>query len=396
MKIGVYYTHYQCLGHTARVYTLLRAIKKRYPFVDSCLIQGAKSQEFLRFPPDVRVSLLPRPIFTRESFKTPLTVNRKNLELRAACLLHLIKKYGLDVFMTEYFPLGRNICKYELLPALYFLKKNRKRIISAAGYPVISGISIKDFNTLLKFYDKVYIHSPYIEYEYISGSYKDKRQKNEYADIFKKNFDKIVFTGYVVSDRLKFTEEKEVTEYQNNKINILVTRGAGAYYPAIIKASIKASELLGNDYYFVIVAGPSTSDAEWQVFNKLMNGKKLQNAVLKKYSPYLKKLIRESDLCISTASYNTAVDILYYKKKSIIIPFEGYGDMYYREQPCRAELLKDFISSAIIRYPELTALKLKEKISEQINKSRTANLKIPQDWFQGKKNFLKEIALYLR
>ncbi|MCF7888086.1 MAG: hypothetical protein K9L76_02280, partial [Candidatus Omnitrophica bacterium] len=157
-RIGVYYTHYQCLGHTARINTLLKNFRKKLSNSDFYLFQGSLPQTYLKLPDYVKIFNLPYPLFSKDSFKQPLRVNNHFSQLRSAYILELIKKYGLDIFLTEYFPLGRNICKDELLPILYFLKKNNKIIVSSAGYPVISEKSTEDINFFSKFYNKIYIH----------------------------------------------------------------------------------------------------------------------------------------------------------------------------------------------------------------------------------------------
>lgn len=390
-RLGFYYTHYQCLGHTARVFALIKAVKGKFSGLKTYLIRGSAAQPPLVPPKFAEVFDLPKPLFSRENFKRPLNAENSFSELRASCLLELIKKNGLDIFMTEYFPLGRNPCKNELLPALYFLKKRSKFIAASAGYPVISRTSMADLEIFSKFYSKIYVHSPIIEKKYIGDSYKSRRERNLYLDLFKKYSDKIIFTGYVFTDQLDFSGSAR-SVFPRGKRNVLVTRGAGAYYPHIVTTAIKASDMFGDDFHFTIVSGPSTSKSEWREFGRLMGRKRVKNAVLKKYSSNLKELIEECDLCVSTASYNTSVHLLYYKKKSVVIPFEGYGSAYYREQPSRARLLNDFIGSGIITFSKLNAFELKKEILYQMNKNKTAADKVPKNWFKGSDNFSNDLS----
>ncbi|MBL7197609.1 MAG: hypothetical protein ISS47_05880 [Candidatus Omnitrophica bacterium] len=391
-KIGFYYTHYQCLGHTTRVLTLLKIIKEKFPAVKLFSFEGSTPQTFLRFPKYIKTHSLPFPLFSLKDFRINYKFNNRTIIARTNYLLNLIKRIDLDILVTEYFPLGRNICKHELLPSLYYLRKVHRSIISSAGYPLIPKVNAIDLDFFFHFYKKIFIHSPDIEVRYIADSYKEKRERKEYLDIFKRHESKITFTGYIIPSQLKFNEEsKGDIALKKDKINILVTRGAGAYYLNIVTASIKASDLLDNNFYFTIITGPATSKKEWEYFKYLMDQKVIKNAVLIKCSSQIRKLIKNCHLCISPASYNTSTILLYFRKDSIIIPFEGYKNMYYREQPSRANLLKDFIGSSIIRYGNLTPKKLAKEIKKKTTGINSLYYKrIENHWFKGREVFLEE------
>lgn len=378
------------MGHTTRVLTLINGIKKKLPHSNLFSIQGSKPQEFLRLPKSIKNYSLPFPLFSHESFEADHELNDLIINARGRALLNIIRKLKLSVFITEYFPLGRNVCKYELLPSLYYLFKNRRVVLSSVGYPVISKRSINDLSKFIPFYTKIFIHSPSIEVDYIAHSYKSKKEKERYLKVFDKYSDKITFTGYLIPSQLNFNDGKRVN-LEKDKINILVMRGAGAYYSNIIATAICASDLVGEGLRFSIIAGPSTTNKDWEYFQGLMRKKTIKNAVLLKYTSQMNRLIKESNLCVSPASYNTSVLLLYFKKNSIIIPFEGYGDIYYREQPSRARLLKDFIGSSIINYDKLAPLRLAKEIERKIKYSRRLqDKKVDSTWFKGKEIFLKE------
>lgn len=389
LSIALYYNHYQCLGHTARVLTLLSEIKKRLSSSDISVIHGSTLQKFLRFPAYINNYSISPTLFTYKSFRDNLKVDSSVVETRGKQLISLIERLDLSVFLSEYFPLGRNVCKYELLPVLYYLKRKHKKIFSSSGYPVISSRSFKDINKFIGFYDKVFVHTPSVELSYIADSYRDKKKKKEYLEFFRRHNNKVMFTGYILPSQIEFSKKVNVN-IRRNKINILVTRGAGAYYPEIISSSIKTSDFFGKNFHFIIIAGPSTPPDEWVLFQKLFCKKKINNAVLVKYASNLNSLIRDSQLCISTASYNTSVVLMYFNKNSIVIPFSGYENKYYREQPSRARLLKDLIGSSIVEYSLLSPLRLKREIDKKINKFLIKRSKVDRHWFRGRSVFLEE------
>lgn len=394
-KICYYYTHYECLGHTTRILSLLKNLKKHIYTSNHFLIQASKPQDFLRLPEYIQTFNLPYYLFSRKDFRILPTNNKNAITLRANSLLSVIRKIMPNIFITEYFPLGRNFCKYELFPSLILLLKKRKLIFSSVGYPVIPSESIKDLEKIVKFYKKIFIHTPPLELDYVLKSFKEKEEKIRYLDIFNQYRNKIIFTGYILPCKLDFTEKEEDVVFNKDKINILVTRGAGAYYPKIISCSIEASELVDEDVYFIIVAGPSTSEKEWLYFLSLIGKKCKRNAILIKYTSGINELLKKCDVCVSTASYNTSIAIMFFKKNSIVIPFEGYGSIYYREQPSRARMLEDILGSTCLNYKDLNPIKLAYTIEKRIKTSSSVRAITKKDWFKGSDVFIKELSNYL-
>ena len=397
-KLAFFYTHYQCLGHTARILSLLSAIKGAYPSSKLFNIHGSYPHQELIPPTYIKNLYLPHPLFSSANFREPFRIPFEHLQERAEYLLGLIKQIEPDIFLTEYFPFGRNVCKYELLPSFSYLRRKNATILSSVGYPLVSENGFEDIYNFSIFLKHIFIHSPYLETTYIADSYGKSKEKQKYLEIFRRFSEKITFTNYVLPVSLKFGSlgQKNYTPLiKKGKINVLVTRGAGAYYPNIILAAIKASELFDDNFNFIIISGPSTPESDFSIFCVLMKKKKVSNASLLKYTSNLSELMKKCDLCISTAAYNTAVSLLYYRKSAIIIPFEGYGRMHFREQPARARLLNDYLGGVILRYTNLTAKKLAQKIIKKVNQSASSLAgKIEQNWFSGREEFIQGLMRF--
>lgn len=394
LKIGFYYTHYQCLGHTTRVHTLLAAIKERFYKAEIFCLQGSLPQKFISFPKDISYFNLPYPLFSRDNFLKPHAFNNLAAERRAKVCLQTIHDLRPDVFFTEFFPLGRNVCKYELLPTLAYIATQKKKLFSSAGYPVIPADSVFDLDKFSRLYDKIFIHSPYMEMHYVSATYNSRQEKKRYLDIFSRLSEKIVFTNYLLPVQFVFADEQDNhAALRKGKTNILITRGAGAYHPNIVSAVIEASDMFGDEFNFVIIAGPSTSVAEWRAFQYLMSKKSVKNTVLYKHASDMSSLLKGADLCVCPASYNTSIWLLYFKKNAVLIPFVGSKEVRYREQEARARMLSDILGSAIIDYDGLTALRLASQIKRKLKDTKRSYDKIiEQSWFSGKKIFLEELS----
>lgn len=397
-KIAFYYTHYQCLGHTSRILSIIYSLKRlTRDKVKIFVFQGSLPQKFLRFPSEIKEIILPFPLYSRENFKIPLQVDFLKIRRRADFLINKIKFINPDIFITEYFPFGHRESKYELLPALHYLKARKKLIFCSLGYPFFSKKNLDEVKTLLHFYNKIFVHTPYkLELKYALRCIKSTRLRINYEAIFKTFEKKIKFTGYILPFNINGINKsgRKIREELNSKdkILILVTRGGGAYYPKIISCAILAKKYL-KDAVFLISAGPSTTDKEWGIFTGLIKKYRLKNLYIKRYIPNLPDYLKESDIVISTAAYNTSVMLMYYSKKSIIIPFKGYSkNLDFWEQPARAELLKYYINSFIIDYDMLTPELLKEAVIEQLNlKFRLFHFN--PFWFRGSENTAREILV---
>jgi predicted glycosyltransferase len=82
--------------------------------------------------------------------------------------------------------------------------------------------------------------------------------------------------------------------------------------------------------------------------------------------------------------------LLKHRKKAVIIPFEGYGEMTSYEQPARAALLKRMIGADVLSIRGLTANGLTAAV-ENAAARREVNASIPEGWFTGREFLDQEL-----
>ena len=390
MRIAVHYTHYQCLGHTTRVLSLLAAIRQILPQAELVGIQGSQTQDYLSLAAFHSVCQLSFPLFSRKDFYKGQMMSDVALESRATECLALIKQKTPEFFITEYFPMGRAQCRQELLPTLIYLNKRRRKVISSAGYPIVSEASRGFFDFFIKFYNRIFIHCPAEEISYIASTYSSVKERSLYLDLFRRNAGQISFTGYMEPQRLPFLAPyNESVKLPEGFVNVLVTRGSGVSYSEIISAALSASELLGKDFFFTLVAGPETTDQEWLAFQRMMATKRIKNARLVRSTSCFTELIAESDVCINPAPYNTSVLLLKHRKKSVLIPWEGSERMPLREQVARARMLHDVLGSIIVPFAKLTPGALAGAVKRALQCSPSQDA-VPKEWLNGKRNFQRQ------
>lgn len=384
-RIAFYYTHYQCLGHTSRIYSIINSLSRRArDKLEIYLIQASLPQPEIKFPANVKKINLPFPFYTRNNFRHPFKLDFKEVNCRAKVLSEKIKSIDPDIFITEYFPFGHKESEYELLPVLNYLKSRNKQVICSLGYPFFSLKNLSHTQAILHFYDKILLHNPpELEIKCALDYLNDKSKQDIYKSFIDKIKRKIIFTGYVLPCGVNQNSLDRISrEFSKGRKTILVTRGGGAYYPKIIVSSLLAARLL-KEYDFLVVAGPSTSASEWEGFIRLKNRYKLKNVVLKKYIKDFPQHLRNANLVLSTAAYNSSVMLMYYRKKAVIVPFQGYsGYQVFWEQPARARLLGKSLGSSIIEYDQLNRDSLAHAISAQLEK-KSGTPAINKNWFNG-------------
>lgn len=386
-KAGIFFSHYECFGHTSRVIAVSQIFKKKFPSGNFFFIQGGVFQPMANLEEYGQVYSLPSPVVNRNNFRSPA----KEIEMpycdRVQACVDIVVREKPDLFLTEFFPLGRVEFRYELIAALVKAVGQGSQLWAIAGYPLLLGSADGWREKILELYQKVIVFAPLIEKDMIAAACPNMQDRRKYMDFFKRHEKKIVFAGYLLpqGNVINYKEDENLSKSLKPKraCRVAVVRGGGAVYPKIIAQAIRASDLLGEQYYLTVVAGPSTTVEEWHLFSSLLAQKKIKNVTLLKAIVDYEGLIRESDVCVTTASYHTSVMLLKYVKKSVVIPFEGYAEgMSFCEQLARAQMLKETIGADILQIKDLTAVGLADFI-KRAGQRKTIPVDVPKEWFTG-------------
>lgn len=387
-KLGIYLSHYECFGHFARVTAIAEVFKKRFPQGDLFFIQAGLPQPKAKLDQLGVVYSLPSAFVGRRNFREPVNAVGAHVAKRRKACIDILTREKPDLFITEFFPFGWEECRHELIAPLTKVNLRGIPVWAVTGHPWITGTNYQWREKIIKLYQRIIVLSPVREKELMAGSFSRVEDKQRYLDFFEKNKTKIVFAGYhlpkqevVVDDEDKSLFKPPVTK---DACRVTVVRGGGAYYPKIIAEAIVASDMLGPKYYFTVVAGPATTPKEWYLFSTLVGKKKTKNVVLLKSAGNYEELIAKCDLCVSVASYNSAVMILKHRKKAVLIPFEGYEATNCSEQPARARMLNEMIGSQILRIRDLTATALAKMILNLSGSQEFPAGAIPREWFEGR------------
>jgi predicted glycosyltransferase len=336
---------------------------------------------------------LPHPYYSRLNFKRGATQYHISLyaKIRANYMLSKVRGINPDIFITEFFPFGREDARFELFPVLLHLKKKRIKIYASIGYPYIVRGNMNILIHHCDLYDRFFIHTPKaLEFSYLLKDIDNPLLKYMYSRTFEHIKDKVEYTGYILPFDLSELEDIRKIRQDlraNGKIVILVSRGGGVRYPKIITNSILAKSYLSDKYIFVIATGPASSGKEMSLFRSLIKKGKHKQIYLYKYLSNFTSYLRASDISINMAGYNTSVQLLYFKKPSIVIPSSEDPETaigYCSEQISRGRILKDYLGARTLDYHKFTAGNIVSNIKSLKPAELRPSLKsIKNDWFNG-------------
>ena len=399
-QAGIYFSHFECFGHTSRVMAVGEVFKKRFPEGNLFFIQAGVVQPKAKIDQLGEVYSLPGMFMDRRHFKELIRKEVASVSQRSQACMDIIRRQRPDLFITEFFPLGREECRHELIPSLIKASVQGASLWAVAGYPLLTGTNHEWREKVFKLYQKIIVFSPSREKELIADSLPYAQDKKRYLDFFEKHKQKIFFAGYLLPQQRVVQGDRKVNlpklPLLKGACRVAVLRGGGAVYSKVIAQAIRASDFLGKEFYLTVVAGPSTTAQEWDFFTVLVAKKKVNNLILFKSVSDYEGLIERSDVCVSLASYHTSVMLLKHRKKAVIIPFVGYGAKSIYEQPARAIMLKEMIGAKLLSIQELTAKVLAVSIRE-VAASGGIKGHVPKEWFTGADFLDKElIGLFSR
>ncbi len=385
MRILLHYTHKQTLGHTTRIVSLVKALCRQKANV--LVLQGGVPQPFIHFPKNCKVMDVPFPFDSRSSFQSqtaPVSAAK-----RAQFILKAAKDHAPDVFITEFFPFGRLAYIPELLPTLRYLRQQNTRIMASIGYPLLGELErLQDrkfaalHQALLAFYDTFLIHTPQdLETPYIQKAIHSEILSKSYATIIKKLKKKIVYTGYIVPEKI-MTGGAKLPPMNDSIPTVVISRGGGAVYPKLITLAIEAQRLLDHKIHTIIACGPATTSAEMAFFQSCLKPQDKGRVFLANHLDDLDQHLRTCRVSVCLCGYNTSVQLMRHGTPSVIVPYQNtLSQKSTNDQMARAQLLKEKFSSIILDYAGMTAPSLAAAIHQQLNRPRPDAA--PKDWFNG-------------
>lgn len=362
-KVLFYCQHVLGMGHFMRSMALIRGLKE----FRVCFLNGGEMIPGFEFPDSVEVVNLP-PLKSDTAFKEIQTVDGQSLaetqQARVRSLLAEFERFQPDAVIIELFPFGRKKFAFELIPLLAHirLKGSAIKVVCSLRDILISRPDQARYEaqvcTLMnRYFDALLIHA--------DPSF--QRLEETFAGVHELDVD-ISYTGYVVQAASNLAPPSEdlsnfVKPARSDEPLILVSIGGGRVGYELLVSAIEASELIqaALPHRMLIFGGPYLPADQFLQLKALAADK--SHIILRQYTTQFLAYLRQADLSISMAGYNTCMDILSTGVRAIVWPFTG-GDN--NEQTLRANKLEQLGLISVIGPDELQPLRLAEKIAQQL------------------------------
>ena len=238
-------------------------------------------------------------------------------------LLTLFNNISPQALITETYPFGRRMMRFELLPLLKTAHRQPQRPLIICSIRDILQPKSKpgreqEISALVnQYYDKILIHGD--------------ENFATLADTFTLAIDvahKICYTGYISEP------DKVEPQTDNGKDEVIVSGGGGIASLPLLKCAIAAKPLSTmNNKTWRLLAGPNIDLNEFDDLQK----DSTTSLIIERNRPDFSAILKHCAVSVSQAGYNTVTDVLKTGARAVMVPFSDVGEI---EQTLRANLLK--------------------------------------------------------
>ncbi len=252
-------------------------------------------------------------------------------------LLALFDDVAPTVLMTEMYPFGRRLMRFELTPLLERARAAQPRPLTVCSVrDVLTRVPTEErsdwiLGEIARFFDAVLVH----------GDRSFLGFEKSFPRIGEIN-GKLHYTGYVADAPAHALPETQ-------RDTVVVSAGGGAVAQPLIDAALAARPLCRlHAHPWQILVGQNFPTARLEALQRSAAG----NVTLARAHSGFLALLSSSVLSISQGGYNTITDILRAGPRAVIVPFAAGGE---GEQTVRARTLEEAGRVVVVEETELGA-----------------------------------------
>lgn len=351
LKVMIHVQHLMGIGHLRRTAVLARALATdgmRVVMVSGGMPVSALDvggANFVQLPPTRARDLTYKTLVDEHGD----VVDDHWRQRRAAALMNVVQAFAPDVVVTETFPFGRRLLRFELEPLLEWCANARPRVALVASirdileaFPGPTGRMEAVIERVQDYYDLVLIHGDerFVE---LADTFPAAAQIKEY----------LCYTGYISGA----ANDDDVVECADE---VLVSTGGGVVGRELARTAIAAARL------------PDAPPCRWRIllghnlgetqFDELVQAAGANTVVERNRADFVARL-RGAKASISQAGYNTMAELLATATPAVVVPFVADGQY---EQTRRAELLAGRGRVQLLMPDELTDIRLAEALQRAL------------------------------
>jgi predicted glycosyltransferase len=345
----IYVQHLLGVGHLQRSLQLAAELARHDFEVD--LVSGGRPQT-LTVGQDFRFWQLP-PVYSPDgSFTRLLDANDNEIDAnwrdsRKQKLLDVFAACTPQVLITETFPFGRRMMRFELLPLLEAARASPDCLQVVASIRDIlqprskPGRNQETCELIEKIYTHVLLH----------GDQKVARLADSFA-LAERIEHKIYYSGYIC------TADNALPPGSDGSDEVLVSAGGSATGFDILKTAISAKPLSSlNNLHWRILVSPSIDESHFDELKRLAG----EGISIERNRSDFSELVKRARLSISQAGYNTVTDILASTTAAVVTPYAEADEI---EQTMRAQILQRHGRLVMLQQGELSAATMAAAIEQ--------------------------------
>lgn len=369
LRILIYSQDGYGLGHLRRNINITLQIKKRCPSASVLIMVDSPVAPFFKLPSKCDFIKLPTLLKVDYGIWRPhqLEVNtREWVRIRSKVIKNIAVGFQPHFFLVDHMPQG---VLSELSYPLQAIKKYSPQTKMILGLRDILGApedickiwrQENAFNLAEQYYDRVLIYGC----EEVFDSLNEYRFPKAVAE-------KTQYCSYVCrEDMLAESDNGKHDKLvpKSNKRLILVTGGGGHDAYLCMEKFLDAVSLLKRDLSFdvVISTGPFMEPEQIKQLQQKARGLPVKVSTFREEAIYY---LKQADLVIAMAGYNTTCELMRFRKNAILIPRPGPS----AEQSMRARILAERGLFSTIHPCRLTDWNLAELIMSKLHNSHTIN-----------------------
>ena len=322
----IYVQHLLGIGHLQRSLYLAAELARQNFQVE--LVSGGMPRE-LTIPETVKLRQLP-PVYSPDgSFSRLLDASGIDIDdnwraRRKQKLLAFFESFSPHILITETFPFGRRMMRFELIPLLEAARHSVDCVqvitsIRDVLQPKTKPGRNEEICALIdQYYDHVLVH----------GDQKIAQLADSFA-LAASIDEKVSYSGYICAPGHELAPTGEGID------EVLVSAGGSVTGLEILKTAIAAKPMSGlNKLHWRLLVSPSIDDSQFRALQQIAG----EGIHIERNPPDFSDLVKRARLSISQAGYNTVTDILNSNTAAVVIPYAEADEV---EQTMRAQKLQN-------------------------------------------------------
>ena len=373
-RVMIWVQHLMGIGHQRRAAAIARALAERGASV--AYVTGGAGLPDVGPRDRVRIVALPAARVADASYRDLVDAHGRKVDdtwrnARREMLLAAFAEYAPHVLVTETYPFGRRLLRFELEPLVEHARRARCRLVSSIRDvlqpPSRHSKAQAAADRVLECYDAVLVHGDpgFIK---LDASFPEAERIRE----------RIRYTGYVAAG------QGPAAPPGVGDGEIVVSAGGGVVAHRLVDTALESARRESRRKWRILV-GPNAGAGALAGWRRAAAA----NTIVETNRADFGSILSRAQVSVSQAGYNTVTDLLATGVPAVLVPFSADGE---REQSIRARVLAAAGVARVIGEDRLTATALLDAIRCAATPATPSRSRVRLDGAEQSAGAILEIA----